>query len=418
MDNKSVFNATVCVIGIALLLIHTINFLVKKEKRKDEKLLLVFIVFTMLHFITYLTFTLIKTTYTSDEFIMGFYTTFYIMNNVPLLLLFMYASTYLSLNKKVIRVLSYTVLSILVVYIILDILNIFTHMFFYAENGMYMRSKFMIISQGYQFLTLALILALTVTDKKIELSAKIAFVVYCVIPFIAIIIQNYFAGYAVAYLSVIITVEILFLFLNVRKNIELANQERRNREAEVTIMMSQIKPHFIYNTLASISTLIKIDPDKAQKGLDEFTEYLRVNLSSLSDTRLISFSDELKHIETYLSLEKMRFDERLNVIYDIKVKEFLVPPLSIQPLVENAVKHGILQKVEGGNIIIRSYENEEAYIVVIEDDGVGFDTSKTLDKNHIGLDNVKYRIYTMIRGEVKINSEINKGTVVTVVFYK
>ena len=420
MDNKSVFNATVCLMGIILLLIHTINILVKKNRRNDENNLLVFIVFTTIHLATYLIFTLLKPYYANDDFIMGFYTTFYIMNNIQLLLLFVYTITYLPLSRKG----NYTLLiinfSLLATFIALDIINIFNHMFFTAEGGVYVRAKTMIISQGYQFFCFATVFGLALFSKKLKVAEKIAFTVYCLLPLVAILLQNIFAGYAIAYLSVIISIEILFLFINVRKNIELANEAKRKKEAEVKVMMSQIQPHFIYNTLASISTLIKIDPDKAQEGLDQFTEYLRANLSSLSESGLILFSDELKHIETYISLEKMRFDERLTVKYDIKVKDFLVPPLSIQPIVENAVKHGVLKKIEGGIIEIKSYEDKEANYVQIIDNGVGFDL-KHLKKNsstHIGINNVKYRIASMCRGEMIIKSEKNKGTNVLVKFYK
>ena len=420
MDSKSAFNATVCIIGIALLLIHTINISLKKNRRKDENYLLFFIIFTAIHFATYLAFTLIKIHHTSDNMIIAFYTIFYIMNNFELLLLFVYAISYIPIKKKTANILFIVSIVLYNIYVALDIANIFNHMFFYSVNGVYTRAKLMFLSQGYQFVALAVVFIITVLNKKLNLTQKIAFSFYCLLPLVAIVLQNLLPGYAIAYLSIVISIEILFLFVNVRKNVELANEAKRSKEAEIKLMMSQIQPHFIYNTLASISTLIKIDPDKAQKALDEFTEYLRANLSSLTKTGLINFKEELRHVETYLSLEKMRFDERLSVNYDIKVVDFLVPPLSIQPLVENAVKHGILQKLEGGTISIKTYEDEKAYYVEIEDDGVGFDLNNLdpTDNNHIGLNNVKYRLSSMCNGELNINSVIDKGTTMVVTFNK
>lgn len=420
MDNKSVFNATICVIGIAFLIIHAVNIFLKKGRRRDENRLLFFVLFTIVHFATYLTFTFVKVNYSSDPLIMGFYTTFYIFNNVESLLLFAYALAYIASSKKIVKISTIINLSIFGVFFILDITNIFTHFFFYSDGGVYTRTRIMIISQGYQFISLVMVFIFTVFNKKVATTEKIAFSLYCTLPFVAIILQNAFPGYALAYLSIIVSIEILFLFVNVKKNITLAQEAKRTKEVEVKMMMSQIQPHFIYNTLASISTLIKIDPDKAQEGLDAFTEYLRANLSSLTDTGLISFSNELKHIETYLSLEKMRFDDRLSVKYDINTSNFLVPPLSIQPIVENAVKHGILKKIEGGEISIKTTEDNNAYIVEISDNGVGFDINSLNkdDNNHIGLNNVKYRVQSMCRGDVVVKSEINKGTVVTVLFYK
>ena len=420
MNIQSAFNAAVCVIGIAILLIHTVNILLKKDRRKDENRLLIFVIFTAIHFATYLSFTIIKSYFKSDPLIIGFYTTFYIFNNVESLLFFAYAISYVAINKKVVNALTIISLSIFAIFTLLDVVNIFTHMFFYSSGGVYNRTKIMIISQGYQFIALAMVLVITVFNKKLNITEKIAFCLYCLLPLVAILLQNAFSGYVIGYLSIIVSIEILFLFVNVKKNITLANEARRTKEVEVKMMMSQIQPHFIYNTLASISTLIRIDPDKAQKGLDDFTEYLRANLSSLTDSGLIPFSSELKHIETYLSLEKMRFDDRLSVKYDIQTSEFLVPPLSIQPLVENAVKHGILKKIEGGEIIIKTSKDDNAYIVEISDNGVGFDINSLNkdDNSHIGLNNVKYRVQSMCHGNLLVKSEINKGSTVTVLFYK
>ena len=418
MDNKSVFNATVCVIGIIFCLIHTINILLKKGRRKDENNLLVFMLFTAFHFAVYLTFTIIKMTYTSNAFIIGFYTSFYVMNNFQVFLLFAYAISYIPLKKKSYNILLAISLALYAIFIALDIANIFNRMFFTAVDGVYTRSKTMIVSQGYQFVTFAMVFCLAVFHKKVTVGEKVSFAVYCVIPLVAIIVQNAFPGYAIAYLSIIVNIQILFLFVNVRKNMKLADEAKRIKDAEVKIMISQIQPHFIYNVLASISTLIKIDPDKAQQGLDHFTDYLRANLSSLSKNGLVNFTDELKHIKTYVSLEKMRFEDRLEVNYDIQVNDFMVPALSVQPIVENAIKHGILKKIEGGTLTFKTYEDNDAYVVVVSDDGVGFDIDAVKGDDHFGLNNIKYRISSMCKGNVKVESELGKGTTVTVFFYK
>ena len=108
-----------------------------------------------------------------------------------------------------------------------------------------------------------------------------------------------------------------------------------------------IRPHFIYNTLNSIRTLIRLDPKAAQQAVYDFSIYLRSNLENMGERDLIPFADELCHIRAYLDIEKIRFEERLNVVMDIQASMFLVPPLSIQPLVENAVKHGICTRMSG-----------------------------------------------------------------------
>ena len=420
MDVKSAVNITICAVGALILLVHVVDLIIKKNKRSDENWLLVFFGFTVLHFVTYMVYLIIKQFYTSDTYIMSCYTVFYIYNNIEVLLFFIYTVHYIKLSTRLKKRL-YLINNVLFwTFFALDIVNIFTGIFFYAKDGEYQRSSAMIYSQIYQFIMFAIVFILTIFNKKLNKREKIAFFIYCVFPLIAIILQNIFKGYAIAYLSIIISIEIMFFFVNVQKNIQLAEEEEKNKQAQIKIMLSQIQPHFIYNSLSAISTLITIDPDKAQDSLDQFTEYLRRNLSSLTETNLIPFKDELRHIKTYVELEKLRFNDRINVVFDIGTTDFNVPPLTIQPIVENAIKHGILKKLEGGIVTLTTYETDTNYIVEVKDNGIGFDITKIdFDKNvHFGLKNIGYRISQMTDGDLKISSKVDVGTKITVTFKK
>ncbi len=419
MDQKT-FNATVCLLGVLILSIHIFNVLFKKDRRKDENSLLSFFIFTVIHFATYFAFTFIRDTVKSDTFIIGFYTLFYIMNNVELLLFYIYVTRYIDFDAKTKKILNIVNYVLFALFIISDFANIFAKFYFTSVGGVYTRTPYMIISQGYQFIMLVVVFLIVLVNKKLVFREKLAFFFYCTIPFVAIILQNNYKGYAIAYVSLLMAIEILFLFLNVEKNIKLREEEQKVKEANIKIMVSQIQPHFVYNTLSSISTLIPLNPEEAQKALDNFTDYLRVNFSALTENKLVSFEDELKHIKTYVSLEKMRFKDRLNAVYDIGVTGFAVPPLSIQPLVENAIKHGLLKKIEGGTVTIKTYETDDAYIVEVIDDGVGFNMSdpELKSNRHVGLSNIKHRIKSMTNGDISFSSEVNKGTKVTVKFYK
>ena len=420
MNGNLIFNASICIVGIAILLIHTVNLFIKKNKRKDEFALFNFFLLTIAHFSIYLAFTFLRVNYTNKPFIIGFYTTFYIFNNLEAFFLYFYVTRYVDFNYKIKNILTIAVSILLGIFITLDFINIPTGIFFYYDGADYARSGVMIVSQIYQFIILAIVFMVALLNKKLVIRERIAFFLYCLLPGVAIVLQNDFKGYAIAYLSIIIAIEILFFFLNVQKNIQLVEEQQKNKEAQIKIMMSQIQPHFIYNSLSSISTLIPLDPNKAQKALDDFTEYLRHNLSSLTETKLIPFEDELRHIQTYVSLEKVRFNDRVNVIYDIEVKDFSVPPLSIQPIVENAIKHGILKKIEGGTISIKTYSTKDSYVVEVIDNGVGFDmNSIDFEANkHFGINNIRHRIKSMCNGSLEIISEINKGTKAVITFKK
>ena len=223
---------------------------------------------------------------------------------------------------------------------------------------------------------------------------------------------------------------VAMLYRKVKQNREL---ERRLRRSRAELMASQIKPHFIYNTLNSIRTLTRLDPKAAQQAIYDFSIYLRSNLENMGERDLIPFADELRHIRAYLDIEKIRFEERLNVVMDIQASMFLVPPLSIQPLVENAVKHGICTRMCGGTVTIRSYEEKNEYVVEVEDDGAGFDvsgldlgddtdsaapSSGNAPDGHIGLKNIRFRVQEITGGTLKIESHPGKGTKVTVSFVK
>ena len=197
---------------------------------------------------------------------------------------------------------------------------------------------------------------------------------------------------------------------------EKHEMELKLQESQISIMLSQIQPHFLYNTLNSIYQLCETNPMRARSMVNSFSEYLRNNLSSLEETGLISFETELAHINTYLDIERIRFEDTLEIEYDIKCVNFSLPVLTVQPIVENAVKHGTSKKRGGGKVIISTDEEQDSYVIKVSDTGCGFDTSKPKDdgKRHIGIENVKQRLANMCAGTLTIESEIGVGTLATI----
>lgn len=185
----------------------------------------------------------------------------------------------------------------------------------------------------------------------------------------------------------------------------------RNRTA---IVISQIQPHFLYNSLTSIEQTCAHNPDEARQLIRDFSKYLRGNMNALTQMDPISVEAELKHVETYLVLEKKRFKERLNVVFDVKAKGFSVPALTLQPIVENAIKHGVTEKREGGTITIRIDETPENNRITVTDDGVGFDPAEISKDGHVGIENVRHRIEAQCGGKLEISSSLGEGTEVTI----
>ena len=187
------------------------------------------------------------------------------------------------------------------------------------------------------------------------------------------------------------------------------------KQSQISILLSQIQPHFIYNTLSSIRYLCKLDAELAQKSIDDFALYLRCNMDSLQKSDLIPFEKELLFIETYVKLEQLRFGDRIKVVYDFEETNFDVPSLTLQPLVENAIKHGISLKENGGTVALKTERIDNDILISIIDDGVGFDVDKQLDdgRTHIGLTNVKHRLSYFIDSEFNVESS-SLGTTIKI----
>ena len=196
--------------------------------------------------------------------------------------------------------------------------------------------------------------------------------------------------------------------------------ELKLQESQISIMLSQIQPHFLYNTLNSIYHLCETNPMRARLLVNSFSEYLRNNLSSLEEPGLIPFETELSHINTYLDIEKVRFEDTLEIEYDIKCVDFSLPVLTVQPIVENAVKHGTSKKRGGGTVRICTDENNENYIIKVSDTGCGFDPTNSRDdgKRHVGIENVRQRLANMCGGTLTIESTVGVGTFATIIIPK
>lgn len=213
-----------------------------------------------------------------------------------------------------------------------------------------------------------------------------------------------------------------------RTHTERIERENAIRELENDLMRSkirnlntQIQPHFVFNVINSIQEIVYENPDYASELLGDFAIHLRGVVRMMDDSSRVLFSDELRSIKAYADIEKMRMGERLKLVYEVEADDFYVSPLSIQPLVENAIRHGVRNNVNAdGTVIIHSYENKNEWIVEVTDFGSGFDVEETMDEirkrrlDSSGLMNTVYRLEKEMDAVVEINSEIGYGTRVTV----
>ena len=214
------------------------------------------------------------------------------------------------------------------------------------------------------------------------------------------------------------TLALLLMFMlfywEMAKN--LVENERELMQSQMSLAISQIQPHFLYNTLSTIAELCRKDSAMAEEVTNRFALYLRGNLEHMGDSFPVEFSKELKHVQTYLWIEKIRFQDELQVVYDIQTEDFIIPALTVQPLVENAVKHGMMGSENVCTITIRTKCVERGYQVIIEDDGCGFDPEQVKNdgRKHIGIESVRSRLKFMVGGTLTVKSAIGKGTTVII----
>ena len=218
----------------------------------------------------------------------------------------------------------------------------------------------------------------------------------------------------------ILIVVLLMAFIYCKKMSEISEKARMVAKLEnevtqsnVSLLLTQIQPHFINNALTSIRYLCKTDPKKAEQSIMDFASYLRYNMASLSSRWVIPFHEEMMHVESYLAIEKIRFEEKLQVHLDIQVEDFEVPALCVEPLVENAIKHGVRGRIAGGTVSIRTYRANGYNWIIVEDDGVGFDPEHISEKS-IGIPNITKRLQMMDGVTFRIKSQIGKGTRATI----
>ncbi|MCH4190667.1 MAG: histidine kinase [Butyrivibrio sp.] len=325
-----------------------------------------------------------------------------------------YLTLYLSKQSKVsLMPLRLSIVSSLISEILL-IINQFIPIIYYIDShNIYHRAALFWLSQIGPLLCLVFDSILLILHRKRLAPQEICPLwVYLLLPVSALTIQSFIYGLVLQYCADTIALILIFLFLQIDQTRVMAEQENKLTQAKVAIMMSQIQPHFLFNSLAVIQELCHGKAPEAEAATIEFAEYLRGNLDSLTTNVPILFRRELEHTGNYLALEKRRFGDKLTVRYDIHSDNFMIPALTLEPIAENAVRNGLMKKEAGGTLSISTCEDSENIMIIIEDDGIGFDpdTIPQDGRSHIGISNVRSRLADMCHGSLTITSTPGKGT--------
>ncbi|MDO4547941.1 MAG: histidine kinase [Clostridia bacterium] len=256
-------------------------------------------------------------------------------------------------------------------------------------------------------------------------------IVYIFLPFCGSIME--LLAYDISWVWPTVALSLLMVYLDEQRQILLdeqlavaqaaetaARMDAQMASSRMAIMLSQIQPHFLYNALCVIQDLCHGKAPEAEQATIAFSRFLRGNLDSLRADKPIAFEQEINHTKYYLQLEAMRFGERLAVRYDIGTTSFCLPALTLQPVVENAVRYGVTKREQGGTVLISTRETRDAFLVAVKDDGVGFNPYQKHEdgRTHIGISNVRQRLRDMCAGDLVITSEQGVGTLAVITIPK
>lgn len=250
---------------------------------------------------------------------------------------------------------------------------------------------------------------------------KVAFAIYMITPLAVLVADMFVYDLPLMTFALSISAIVMFIYIISDQSDRYERQIAENTDLRIEIMLGQIQPHFLYNSLGSIARLCK-DAPEAKTAINKFARYLRGNMDSLSESKPIPFLTELEHTKTYLELEQLRFGDDLHVEYDLACTDFLMPTLTLQPLAENAVRYGVRGNESGtGTVTIRTREYDDRYEITVADDGPGFDPAHPTDdetRSHTGLANVREWLKRISNGTLRVDSAPGEGTRATIILPK
>ncbi len=312
----------------------------------------------------------------------------------------------------------------------LTVLSQFNHMYYIIDaNNIYHRQDWFWLSQVFGIVCMLINGNLLIRYRKyMERKEQVALWAYILMPVIAMVIQLFIYGIAVLYIATTISALCIYISIQVEQARRFDQKELELERNKTAVMLSQIQPHFMYNALNTIHFLCRTQPEVAASAVENFSDYLRGNLDALTQETTIPFSRELEHLKSYLGIEQLRFPD-VNIAYDLKTEDFFLPALTLQPMVENAIRYGVTPKEDGGTVSISTWEDGTAWYLQVEDDGVGFEPQKkdldmggrcqspepirhpeNTQRSHIGISNTRRRLEVLCGGTLTVNSAPGKGT--------
>ena len=309
----------------------------------------------------------------------------------------------------------YAVIALWTVYFaLLAVTQFTTWIYYYTPDNVYHRGPWYPLLLIPPVLLMAVNLIGVYHDRAaLTHRQRLAFSLYFAIPLVCMVIQMISYGLRLILLGTSVAVLFMFVFLLIDQVERTIRQSEENARQRSSIAVLQMRPHFICNTMMSIYYLIAQDAEKAQQVTLDFTTYLRNNFTALAKEDTIPFTEELEHTRAYLAVEKVRHEDKLFVELDTPCTMFRVPPLTLQPIVENAVLHGVSPDLAPLYLTVLTRETESGSEIIVEDTGPGFAPADD-GEPHTALKNIRERLEMMCGGTLEITQREAGGTRVTI----
>ena len=418
LTNFSIIVSGLTISLLGLVLVLKVHYMGKKEKKFFTTLFSLSIAYSLTSLIAQLSLILSDKSPVLLSKSAMFLQAFFSSALGPLLTIYLLAVCKEPLKST----LMYLVIGLWAVYFLLLVIAQFTNSIYYftPDNSYHRGPYFSILLMPAVLLLLVNLIALLRRRKKMAPINFKAFLVYLLLPLIATASQMFTFGIQLIVLAISLAALILFLYTLHQAAANELSQKTALLEQEYLIKSVQIPQHFIYNTLTNIYYLCDIDAKKAQSVVDSFTTYLKKNFSSIDKNGSISFNDELEHTRAYLEVVKARYEDLLFVDYDIENSSFNLPPLTLEPLVENAVKHALDPDLGPLHIWIRTLKEDGNNIIIVENSGKNFPLEDFNSENcnntgiHVGLKNIQSRLSALCNGQLIIEKRTEGGTKVSI----
>ena len=312
-------------------------------------------------------------------------------------------------------VLTKTVSALWSVYSVMLIAAQFTNAFYYVtpDNRYFRGPLFALLMSPLVIIMLLNVVCTIRRRKKLSRRYFVALLIYLIPMTAALLVHMFYSVEIIIVFCMALFALIMFGLIisdNVRQNLR---QQRELANQRASVMVLQMRPHFISNTMVTIYHLCGQDPEKARQVTLDFTNYLRRNFSAIASEDAVPFTDELKHTHAYLAVEQVLHEDSLFTQFDTPHTLFRVPPLTLQPLVDNAVKHAMDPNGKPLHIFVKTAQTASGSEIIVENDGADFVPADD-NEPHIALKNIRERLQLLCGGELQIAPRDGGGTVVTV----